>query len=206
MNDHTLESRCTKWTDINHGSIMRHVNWKPLTVNQAMLCLQSRANTNNMGRVWMATFYWLTKDDIKASRKKKNQAIWLENSKCAAKQMRNTWEKTEVNVFDRAVRNCLKEMGFTSRKGKWKPSLTHKQKKKLGYNELKKSNCGLWMPGWKMMNLHCARWWCWNFCQVPFQWDLWGIFFQDDNASNHGAKTDSIAWRKTHQVNAMACQ
>ncbi|KAL7380620.1 hypothetical protein ABVT39_020779 [Epinephelus coioides] len=43
--------------------------------------------------------------------------------------MRNKWEETGVNVCDRTVRNRLKEMGFTYRKAKRKPSLTPKQKK-----------------------------------------------------------------------------
>uniref|UniRef100_A0A4W6EZN1 Transposase Tc1-like domain-containing protein n=1 Tax=Lates calcarifer TaxID=8187 RepID=A0A4W6EZN1_LATCA len=82
---------------------------------------------------------------------RKLKAICLENRKCTAKQMRNKWEETGVNVCDRTVRNRLKEMGFTYRKAKRKPSLTPKQKKtrlqwakenqkerwKLGKEELK---------------------------------------------------------------------
>uniref|UniRef100_A0A4W6BLW5 Transposase Tc1-like domain-containing protein n=1 Tax=Lates calcarifer TaxID=8187 RepID=A0A4W6BLW5_LATCA len=60
---------------------------------------------------------------------RKLKAICLENRKCTAKQMRNKWEETGVNVCDRTVRNRLKEMGFTYRKAKRKPSLTPKQKK-----------------------------------------------------------------------------
>ncbi|CAJ0951568.1 unnamed protein product [Ranitomeya imitator] len=43
--------------------------------------------------------------------------------------MRNECEETGVNVCDRTVRNRLKEMEFTYRKAKRKPSLTPKQKK-----------------------------------------------------------------------------
>ena len=49
------------------------------------------------------------------SQDRKLKAICLENRKCTAKQMRNKWEETGVNVCDRTVRNCLKEMGFTYR-------------------------------------------------------------------------------------------
>uniref|UniRef100_A0A672Y5E8 Transposase Tc1-like domain-containing protein n=1 Tax=Sphaeramia orbicularis TaxID=375764 RepID=A0A672Y5E8_9TELE len=60
---------------------------------------------------------------------RKLKAICLENRKCTAKQMRNKWEEAGVNVCDRTVRNRLKEMGYTYRKTKRKPSLTPKQKK-----------------------------------------------------------------------------
>ncbi len=43
--------------------------------------------------------------------------------------MRNKWAETGVNICDRTVRNGLKEMGFTYRKAKRKPSVTPKQKK-----------------------------------------------------------------------------
>uniref|UniRef100_A0A4W6E0U1 Transposase Tc1-like domain-containing protein n=1 Tax=Lates calcarifer TaxID=8187 RepID=A0A4W6E0U1_LATCA len=48
---------------------------------------------------------------------RKLKAICLDNRKCTAKQMRNKWEETGVNVCDR------------TRKTKRKPSLTPKQKK-----------------------------------------------------------------------------
>uniref|UniRef100_A0A4W6E2X4 Transposase Tc1-like domain-containing protein n=1 Tax=Lates calcarifer TaxID=8187 RepID=A0A4W6E2X4_LATCA len=65
---------------------------------------------------------WTKKTSKRQDRKLK--AICLENRKCTAKQMRNKWEETGVNVCDRTVRNRLKEMGF-----KRKPPLTPKQKK-----------------------------------------------------------------------------
>ncbi|CAI9591777.1 unnamed protein product [Staurois parvus] len=48
------------------------------------------------------------------------KAICLENRKCTTNQMRNKWAETGVNVCDRTVRHCLKEMGFTYRKAKGK--------------------------------------------------------------------------------------
>lgn len=60
---------------------------------------------------------------------RKLKAICLENRKCTTKQMRNKWAESGVHVCDRTVRNRLKEMGFTYRKAKRKPSLTSKQKK-----------------------------------------------------------------------------
>jgi transposase len=77
---------------------------------------------------------------------RKLRAICLKNRKCTTKQMRNEWEETGVKVCDRTVRNRLKEMRFTYRKAKRKPSLTPKQKKQ-GYNGLRKSNRGLWTTG-----------------------------------------------------------
>uniref|UniRef100_A0A3Q2UHF8 Transposase Tc1-like domain-containing protein n=1 Tax=Fundulus heteroclitus TaxID=8078 RepID=A0A3Q2UHF8_FUNHE len=59
---------------------------------------------------------------------RKLKAICLKNQKFTTKQMYE-WEETGVNVCDRTVRNRLKEMGFTYRKAKRKPSLTPKQKK-----------------------------------------------------------------------------
>ncbi|CAI9583149.1 unnamed protein product, partial [Staurois parvus] len=55
---------------------------------------------------------------------RKLKAICLENSICTAKQMRNKWAEAGVNVCDRIVRHCLKEMGFTYRKAKRKALLT----------------------------------------------------------------------------------
>uniref|UniRef100_A0A3B5BLK5 Transposase Tc1-like domain-containing protein n=1 Tax=Stegastes partitus TaxID=144197 RepID=A0A3B5BLK5_9TELE len=49
---------------------------------------------------------------------RKLKAICLENRKCTAKQMRNKWAETGVNVCYRTVRNCLKEVEFTYRKKK----------------------------------------------------------------------------------------
>ncbi len=43
--------------------------------------------------------------------------------------MRNEWKETGVNVCEQTVRKHLKEMGFTNRKVKGKPSLTPKQNK-----------------------------------------------------------------------------
>ena len=77
---------------------------------------------------------------------RKLKAICLENRKCTTKQMRNKWAESGVHVCDRTVRNRLKEMGFTYRKAKRKPSLTSKQKKQ-GFSGLKKNNLGLWMTG-----------------------------------------------------------
>uniref|UniRef100_A0A3B4YMY3 Transposase Tc1-like domain-containing protein n=1 Tax=Seriola lalandi dorsalis TaxID=1841481 RepID=A0A3B4YMY3_SERLL len=60
---------------------------------------------------------------------RKLKAICLENRKCTTKQMGNKWAETGVNVCDRTVTNRLKEIGFTYRKAKQKPSLTPKQKR-----------------------------------------------------------------------------
>uniref|UniRef100_A0A8C5ECY3 Transposase Tc1-like domain-containing protein n=1 Tax=Gouania willdenowi TaxID=441366 RepID=A0A8C5ECY3_GOUWI len=69
---------------------------------------------------------------------RKLKAICLENRKCTAKQMRNKWAESGVNVCDRTVRNCLKGNGFTYRKAKRKPSLTPKLKRTKLYWAKKK--------------------------------------------------------------------
>uniref|UniRef100_A0A672G6V0 Transposase Tc1-like domain-containing protein n=1 Tax=Salarias fasciatus TaxID=181472 RepID=A0A672G6V0_SALFA len=60
---------------------------------------------------------------------KQLKAIYLENRKCTTRQMKKKWEEAGVNVCDRTVQNGLKEMGFSYRKAKRKPSLMLKQKR-----------------------------------------------------------------------------
>uniref|UniRef100_A0A4W6BIB5 Transposase Tc1-like domain-containing protein n=1 Tax=Lates calcarifer TaxID=8187 RepID=A0A4W6BIB5_LATCA len=93
---------------------------------QRLLLPRVTVSTTSVSKIW--TKY---KQHGKTSKRqdRKLKAICLENRKCTAKQMRNKWEETGVNVCDRTVRNRLKEMGFTYRKAKRKPSLTPKQKK-----------------------------------------------------------------------------
>jgi len=52
-----------------------------------------------------------------------------------------------VNVCEITVRNQLKEMGFPSREGKHKPSVTPEEKKSSS-QWLRRSSHGLWMVGW----------------------------------------------------------
>ena len=72
---------------------------------------------------------------------RKLKTICLENRKCTTRQMRN---KSGVSFCDRTIRNRWRQMGFTYRKDKWKPSLTPPQRKQ-GYSWLKKSSHGLWV-------------------------------------------------------------
>lgn len=60
---------------------------------------------------------------------KQLKAICLENRRCTTRQMKKKWEEAGVKVCDRTVQNRLKEMGFSYRKAKRKPSLTLKQKR-----------------------------------------------------------------------------
>lgn len=65
-----------------------------------------------------------------SKRQDKNlKALCLEDRKRTTKQMKKKWEEAGVNVCERTVRNRLKEMGFSYRKAKRKPSLTPKQKR-----------------------------------------------------------------------------
>ena len=124
--------------------------WQKMLVVPSQLGLKFGATTNIMGR--------LLKGNVKESGQK-TLINMSENRKCTTKE-------AGVNVCERNVRNQLKEMGFPSREGKHKPSVTPKEKKsRFQWAEEKQS----WtVDGWMEVRFRdeSPRRRCWNFSLV----------------------------------------